>query len=165
MAEAGFTENEDDSTVAARVLGSRDWLRHPNQSLSRLKDVKKTSYRLGGGPREREVSCQCNYRSKNTSSYLTWDAEPPQLAVDSQETASMPDLSIPEIIKQFNERQLQKSKPKTRPHSSSAYMTKSSAKKKDDSNEKPSSYNYNAFITASYNRPPGVQHPCTTIGP
>ena len=65
----------------------QDWLRHANQSLARLADVKKTSYRLGGGPREREVNCQCNYRSKNNSSFLSLNPEPPQLELDSQETA------------------------------------------------------------------------------
>ena len=33
------------------------------------------------------MNCQCNYRSKSKSSYLSLNAEPPQLAVDSQETA------------------------------------------------------------------------------
>lgn len=66
---------------------SKDWLHHANQSLSRLKDVKKTSYSLGGGPREREVNCQCNYRSKSKSSFISLEAKPPQLALDSQETA------------------------------------------------------------------------------
>ena len=61
----------------------------------------------------------------------------------------MPDLSIPEIVRQFNERQSQKSKPKRRPHSSSVYTTKSAARRKDNSNEKPSAYNYNAFITGT----------------
>lgn len=58
----------------------------------------------------------------------------------------MPDLSIPEIVKQFNERQSQKNKPKRRPHSSSVYTVKRSARKNESSNEKPS-YDYNAFIT------------------
>ena len=65
----------------------QDWLRHANQSLARLADVKKTSYRLGGGPREREVNCQCNYRSKNNSSFVSLNPEPPQLELESQETA------------------------------------------------------------------------------
>ena len=33
------------------------------------------------------MNCHCNYRSKSKSSYLSLGPEPPQLALDSQETA------------------------------------------------------------------------------
>ena len=58
---------------------------------------------------------------------------------------SMPDLSIPEIVKQFNERQSQKSKQMRRPHSSAIYSTKKTTRKHDS--EKPSDCSYSAFIT------------------
>jgi len=60
---------------------------------------------------------------------------------------SMPDLSIPEIVKQFNERQSQKSKERRRPHSSAIYSTKNATRKHDS--EKPSEHSDNAFITGS----------------
>ncbi|XP_068726725.1 uncharacterized protein [Montipora capricornis] len=127
--------------------GAGDWLHHTDKSLSRLKDIKKTSYRLGGGPREREVGCQCNYRSKSKSSYLQLNPEPPQIGVDSQETASMSDLSISEIMRQFNERKSQMNKSKRRPYSASVYTSMSSSRKFDSSDEKHSTRNNNAFIT------------------
>lgn len=97
MAEPDCPEGSSEGIMPS----SRDWLHHTDKSLFRLKDIKKTSYRLGGGPREREVGCQCNYRSKSKSSYLQLNPEPPQIGVDSQETASMSDLSIPEIMRQL----------------------------------------------------------------
>ena len=59
-------------------------------------------------------------------------------------------MSIPEIVKQFNERQSQKKKPKRRPHSSSIYTssTKSTAIV-DERNGKKTSYDYNTFITGA----------------
>ena len=61
---------------------------------------------------------------------------------------SLPDLSIPEIVKQFNERQSQKKKPKRRPHSSSIYTSSTkSAAMVDERNGKKTSYNCNTFIT------------------
>ncbi|RMX37170.1 hypothetical protein pdam_00010696, partial [Pocillopora damicornis] len=120
-----------------------DWLHHTNQSLTRLKDVKKTSIWLNGGPHEREVNCQCSYRSKSRDSFLSLETGPPQLHIDSQETASMKDLSVPEIMKQFHERQ--KSKLKRRPQSSTVYSSRSAEKKQDW--QKPSENNYSAFIS------------------
>ena len=61
---------------------------------------------------------------------------------------SMPDLSIPEIVRQFNERQSQMNKPKRRPHSSSVYTMKSSTRKNNSNDGKPS-HNYNTFITGT----------------
>lgn len=60
---------------------------------------------------------------------------------------SMPDLSIPEIVKQFNERQTQKYKQKKRPHSSAVYSTKNTAGKQGK--EKATDSSYKAFITGS----------------
>ena len=62
---------------------------------------------------------------------------------------SMPDLSVPEIVKQFNERQSQKSKQRRRPHSSAIYSTKNTTRKQNS--EKPSEHSYNAFITGKNN--------------
>jgi len=62
---------------------------------------------------------------------------------------SMPDLSIPEIVKRFNERQSQKSKQRRRPHSSAIYSTKNATMKQNS--EKPSEHSYNAFITGKSN--------------
>lgn len=56
---------------------------------------------------------------------------------------SMKDLSVPEIMKQFHERQ--KSKLKRRPHSSTVYSSRSAEKKQDW--QKPSENNYSAFIS------------------
>ena len=63
---------------------------------------------------------------------------------------SLPDLSIPEIVKQFNERQSQKKKPRRRPHSSSIYTSSTkSAAIVDERNGKKTSYNYDTFITGA----------------
>lgn len=140
MAESGHVENENSYD---RPPAARDWLHHTNQSLTRLKDVKKTAIRLSGG-RQRQVSCQCNYGSESRDSFLSLETEPPQLHVDSQETANMPDLSVPEIVKHLNERQ--KSKQKRRPHSSAVYSNRI-ALKKQDRQEFPENSNNSAFIS------------------
>ena len=59
-------------------------------------------------------------------------------------------MSISEIVKQFNERQSQKNKPKRRPHSSSIYTSSTkSAAMVDERNGKKTSNRYNAFITGT----------------
>ncbi|XP_031568931.1 uncharacterized protein LOC116303516 [Actinia tenebrosa] len=88
---------------------SKAWLLHTDKSLSRLHNVKKTFYRLGGGPKEREVDCQCNYRSKHSSSFVNMDPDPPKISQESQETASNIEMSVPELVRHQNDK-----KPKQR---------------------------------------------------
>ncbi|XP_074621777.1 uncharacterized protein LOC141880222 isoform X1 [Acropora palmata] len=158
MAQANYAESHSEEITPS----SRDWLFHTNHSLSRLKEVKKTSYRLGGGPKEREVNCQCNNRSKSKGSFSELNSESPMLAMDSQGAASMLDMSVPELMRQFNERKQERNTSKRRPRSSLIYTSKSFSRKCDKSDEKPSTKNYNAFIavkgrTPQLHPPPGSQ--------
>lgn len=60
--------------------------------------------------------------------------------------ASMLDMSVPELMRQFNERKQERNTSKRRPRSSLIYTSKSLSRKCDKSDEKPSTKNYNAFI-------------------
>ena len=62
----------------------QDWMHSSSKSMSKLQDVKKTFYRLGGGPNERHVSCECNYRTNSMSSYLNIETKPPEVNIESQ---------------------------------------------------------------------------------
>ncbi|XP_048587327.1 uncharacterized protein LOC116611688 isoform X3 [Nematostella vectensis] len=119
---------EETEEKSSSDMSTKDWLRHADQSLSRLQGVKKNRYQLGGGPREREVNCQCNYRSKSKSSYLSMEAGPPQMSQYSQETASNSEISIPELLKHYNDKKLQKPPKKRRPYSATVHPVTDSPK-------------------------------------
>ena len=63
-------------------------------------------------------------------------------------------MSVPEIMRQFNERKQEVNKSKRRPLSSLIYTSKSLSRKCNRSDEKPATKNCNAFIaggvTAGY---------------